>query len=133
MTFVLPMSFSDLLLLLPEILLTSWLCLLLIIDFSFPRLPNEQLAYFSIAGLVATLGCLAWFDITGITGTLFSNMFVLDRMALFFKMFIVGSTILIILASVDYIHRFKFFRGEYYFLTLMSSLGMMFMASANDL
>ena len=133
MTFVLPMSPSDLLLLLPEILLTSWLCLLLIIDFSFPRLPNEQLAYFSIAGLVATLGCLAWLDFTGVTGTLFSNMFALDRMALFFKMFIVGSTILVILASIDYIHRFKFFRGEYYFLTLMSALGMMFMASANDL
>jgi NADH-quinone oxidoreductase subunit N len=133
MTFVLPMSPSDLLLLLPEILLTSWLCLLLIIDFSFPRLPNEQLAYFSIAGLVATLGCLAWFDYTGVTGTLFSNMFALDRMALFFKMFIVGSTILVILASIDYIHRFKFFRGEYYFLTLLSALGMMFMASANDL
>ena len=133
MTFVLPMSPSDLLLLLPEILLTSWLCLLLIIDFSFPRLPNEQLAYFSIAGVVATLGCLAWFDYTGVTGTLFSNMFALDRMALFFKMFIVGSTILVILASIDYIHRFKFFRGEYYFLTMMSALGMMFMASANDL
>jgi NADH-quinone oxidoreductase subunit N len=133
MTFVLPMSSSDLLLLLPEILLTSWLCLILIVDFSFPRLPNEQLAYFSIVGLVATLGCLAWFDYTGVTGTLFSNMFALDRMALFFKMFIVGSTILVILASIDYIHRFKFFRGEYYFLTVMSALGMMFMASANDL
>ncbi len=133
MTFALTMSPSDLLLLLPEILLTSWFCLILIIDFSFPRLPNEQLAYFSIAGLVATLGCLAWFDITGITGTLFANMFVLDRMALFFKMFIVGSTILVILASIDYIHRFKFFRGEYYFLIVMSALGMMFMASANDL
>jgi NADH-quinone oxidoreductase subunit N len=133
MTFVLPMSTSDLLLLLPEILLTSWLCLILIVDFSFPRLHNEQLAYFSIAGLVATLGCLVWFDIAGVTGTLFANMFALDRMALFFKMFIVGATILVILASVDYIHRFKFFRGEYYFLVVMSALGMMFMASANDL
>ena len=132
MTFALTMSPSDLLLLLPEILLTSWLCLILIIDFSFPRLPNEQLAYFTVAGLVATLGCLAWFDITGITGTLFTNMFALDRMALFFKMFIVGSTILVILASIDYIHRFKFFRGEYYFLIVMSALGMMFMASANS-
>lgn len=133
MTFVLPMSFPDLLLLLPEIILTFWLCLILIIDFSFPRLPNEQLAYLSIAGLVATLGCLVWFDVAGITGTLFANMFALDRMALFFKMFIVGSTILVILASVDYMHRFKFFRGEYYFLVVMSALGMMFMASANDL
>jgi NADH-quinone oxidoreductase subunit N len=133
MIFSLPMSPSDLLLFVPEILLTVWLCLILILDFSFPRLANEQLAYFSIAGLVGTLGCLAWFDIDGITGSLFGNMFVLDRMALFFKMLIVGSTILVILASIDYIHRIKLFRGEYYFLIVMSALGMMFMASANDL
>ena len=44
MTFSLTMSSSDLLLLLPEIILTCWLCLVLIVDFSFPRLPKEQLA-----------------------------------------------------------------------------------------
>jgi NADH-quinone oxidoreductase subunit N len=60
-------------------------------------------------------------------------MFVLDRMAIFFKIFIVTTTILVILASVDYVKRFKFFKGEYYFLVLMSALGMMFMSSANDL
>ena len=133
MNFSLTMSPSDLLLLLPEIILTAWLCLILIVDFSFPRLPNEQLAYLSIAGLGATLGCLVWFNIGDVTGALFANMFVLDRMALFFKIFIVGSTMLVILASIDYVHRFKFFRGEYYFLIVMSALGMMFMASANDL
>ena len=133
MTFSLTMSSSDLLLLLPEIFLTCWLCVLLIVDFSFPLLPKENLAYLSVAGLVATLGCLAWFDFAGISGTLFSNMFVVDRMALFFKIFIVSATILVILASIEFIHRFTFFRGEYYFLVVMSALGMMFMASANDL
>ena len=43
------------------------------------------------------------------------------------------ATILVILASIEFIHRFTFFRGEYYFLVVMSALGMMFMASANDL
>jgi NADH-quinone oxidoreductase subunit N len=90
MTFSLTMSSSDLLLLLPEIFLTCWLCVLLIADFSFQRLPKENLAYLSVGGLVATLGCLAWFDFAGISGTLFSNMFVVDRMALFFKIFIVS-------------------------------------------
>ena len=133
MTFALTMTSSDLLLLLPELLLTCWLCLVLIVDFSFPRLPKEQLAYLSMVGLAATLGSLIWLDVAGVTGSLFAHMFVVDRMALFFKMFIVGSTILVILASMDYVHRFKFFRGEYYFLVVMSALGMMFMASANDL
>lgn len=133
MTFSLTMSPTDLLLLLPEMLLTFWICLVLVVDFSFPRLPKEQLAYLSIAGLAITLGCLVWFDVTGITGTLFANMFVVDRMALFFKMLIVVATMLVILASIEFVHRFSFFRGEYYFLVVMSALGMMFMASANDL
>lgn len=133
MNFELNMTIGDLLLLLPEIVLTLWLCLVLIVDFAFPRLPKEQLAYLSVVGLVVTLGCLAWFDLTQISGALFGNMFVLDRMAIFFKMFIVGASILVILASIEYVHRFAFFRGEYYFLIVMSALGMMFMASANDL
>lgn len=133
MTFSLTMSSSDLLLLLPEILLTCWLCLVLIIDFSFPKLPKEQLAYLSVAGLVGTLGCLIWFNASGISGTLFGDMFVVDRMALFFKIFVVASTILVVMASIEFVQRFTFFRGEYYFLVVMSALGMMFMASANDL
>jgi NADH-quinone oxidoreductase subunit N len=133
MTFDLTMSLADLLLLLPEILVTCWLCVVLIVDFAFPRLPKEQVAFLSVAGLVITLGCLAWFDLNHVTGALFGNMFVLDRVAIFFKMFIVGATILVILASVQYVNRFTFFRGEYYFLVVMSALGMMFMASANDL
>lgn len=133
MNFELSLSLSDLLLLVPEIILTCWLCVVLIVDFSFPRLPKEQLAYLSVVGLIITLGALAWLDINQISGALFGNMFVLDRMALFFKMFIVGATILVVLASIEYVHRFTFFRGEYYFLVVMSALGMMFMASANDL
>lgn len=133
MTFTLTLSFADLLLLLPEIVLTFWLCVVVIVDFSVPRLPKEQLAILSITGLLATLGCLVWFDVTHVSGALFGNMFVLDRMAIFFKIFIVGSTALVILASIQYVERFRFFRGEYYVLVVMSALGMMFMSSANDL
>ena len=50
-------------------------------------------------------------------------MFVLDRMAIFFKVLIVGATILVILASIEYVDRFTLFRGEYYFLVLMAALG----------
>jgi NADH-quinone oxidoreductase subunit N len=133
MTFTLTMSLADLLLLLPEIILTCWLCVVLIADFAFPRLSKDQLAFLSVAGLLSTLGCLVWFDVDHISGALFGNMFVLDRMAIFFKIFIVGSTALVILVSVQYVDRFAFFRGEYYVLVVMSALGMMFMASANDL
>src|SRR5213594_1946737 len=133
MTFTLTLSGADLLLLLPEMLLTVWLCVVLTVDFAMPRLPKDRLAYLSVAGLAGVLANLVWFDRAGIGGTLFAYMFVVDRLALFFKIFVVGATILVILASVDYVRRFRFFKGEYYFLVLMSALGMMFMASANDL
>ena len=133
MIFKLSLSGSDLLLLLPEMLLTLWLCLVLIVDFTWPRLQKKQLAYLSAAGLGLVLVNLFWFDAAGVTGALFNNMFVLDRMAIFFKVIVVGATLLVVLASVDYVQRFRFFKGEYYFLVLMSALGMMFMASANDL
>jgi len=132
-TFNLSISGSDLLLLLPESLLTLWLCLVLIVDFAWPRVPKRQLAYLSAAGLGLVMVTLFWFDATAVSGALFHNMFVLDRLAIFFKIVIVGSTALVVLASVDYVQRFRFFKGEYYFLVLMSALGMMFMASANDL
>ncbi|MEP6887467.1 MAG: NADH-quinone oxidoreductase subunit N [Nitrospirales bacterium] len=133
MTFTLNLTGSDLLLMLPEIILTLWLCGVLIVDFAMPKLPKEQLAYLSVCGLAIVLANLVWFDVKGVSGTLFTNMFVLDRMALFFKILVVGATMLVILASRDYVQRFRFFKGEYYFLVLMSALGMMFMASANDL
>ncbi|MBV6469030.1 NADH-quinone oxidoreductase subunit N [Nitrospirales bacterium NOB] len=133
MTFALTFSASDLLYLLPELFLTLWLCVVLAVDFSLKRIVQEQLAYLSVLGLAVALGILAWFDASGITGTLFGKMFVLDRLAIFFKMMILLATILVILLSVDYVHRFSFFRGEYYVLVTMSALGMMFMSSANDL
>lgn len=133
MTFTLNVTGSDLILMLPEMILTLWLCGVLIVDFVMPKLPKEQLAYLSVCGLAIVLANLVWFDMKGVSGALFSNMFVLDRMALFFKILVVGATMLVILASKDYVQRFRFFKGEYYFLVLMSALGMMFMASANDL
>jgi NADH-quinone oxidoreductase subunit N len=133
MTFNLTMPLSDLVLLLPELFLTLWLCVVLAIDFSLPRCSKRDLASLSVLGMGAVLAVLVWFDRAGVTGTLFNRMFVVDRMAIFFKIFVVVATMLVILASMDYVKRFRFFKGEYYFLVLMSALGMMFMASANDL
>ena len=133
MTFNLALSASDLLLLLPEILLTLWLCVILSIDFSMRNVQHQTLAYLSIGGVIVTMFTLIWFDQVGITGALFKDMFVLDRLAIFFKIFILIATALVLFISIDYVKSFRVFKGEYYFLVVMSALGMMFMASASDL
>jgi len=133
MQFNLSLSAADLLLLLPEIFLTIWLCVILALDFSLKRITHQQLGNLSIAGLGITALMLLVFDQNGTTGALFKNMYVLDHLAIFFKILIVGATALVLFISIDYVREFRFFKGEYYFMVLMSALGMMFMASSNDL
>ncbi|HSG05953.1 MAG TPA: NADH-quinone oxidoreductase subunit N, partial [Nitrospiria bacterium] len=99
----------------------------------FPRISKTTLAYLSILGMGGIFVMLVQYFIDGRTGTLFNEMFVLDPMAIFFKAFILGTTILVFLSSIDYLKRVPTFRGEYYFLGLMAALGMMLMSSANDM
>ncbi len=117
----------------PELWMTLLTCLVLAIDFLFPKVKKNTLAYGAIAGMAAVAIQLALFFISGKSGLLFNGMFVLDPLAIFFKIFVLFSTILIVLSSLNYVNTLPFYRGEYYFLLLFSALGMMFMASANDL
>ena len=133
MSFDLNLSLNDLLLMLPELWVTLWICVVLCVNFMMPRVTTKTIALLSVAGLAAALGCLLWYYHDGVSGVLFKGMFVLDRLALFFKIFVVGAAVLVTLASIDFVGRFRFFKAEYYFLVMMAALGMMFMASANDL
>ena len=83
MKFTLTLSGADLLLLLPEIILTTWLCVVLAVDSVWPQLRKDRLAYLSVGGLAVVLVTLFWFDLAGISGTLFKHMFVVDRLAIF--------------------------------------------------
>ena len=133
MTFDLTLSGSDLLLLAPEMFLTIWLCVVLAVDCTRRTIDHRTLAYLSVGGVVAALVMLIGFDVADVRGALFKDTFVLDGVAIFFKIFVLVATALVLLCSVDYVQSFKFFRGEYYCLIMMSALGMMFMASAQDL
>jgi NADH-quinone oxidoreductase subunit N len=133
MEFNLAFAFSDLWLLLPELLLTALIGVVLVVDFTFPKVSKNALAWTTVVGLCGVLASLAWMWGNNVQGALFRNTFVLDPFAVFFKIIVVLATILIVLASLDYIKRIVLFRGEYYLMVLLSALGMLFMASANDL
>ncbi len=120
----------DLTLLAPELWMTLLCCVVLAIDLIWPRFSKRGLGYLSIAGL-CPVG-LMLIGIADARGTLFGGMFILDPLAVFFKLFIVVATILPLLASLDAVDTYPNFRGEYYFFILFTALGMMFMASAND-
>ena len=133
MTFDLNLTVSDLLLVLPEVWVTLWICVVLCVDFLRPRTSQRTIAGLSVAGMGVALVFLLGYYVEGTSGVLFKGMFVLDRLALFFKILVIGTSLLVLLSSIDYVGRFSFFKSEYYFLVMMAALGMMFMASANDL
>ncbi|HXC62283.1 MAG TPA: NADH-quinone oxidoreductase subunit N, partial [Nitrospiria bacterium] len=133
MEFTLSLTAQDMALLLPEFFMTVLLTVVLFLDFIFPRMNKNILAYLSIAGMIGMIALLVGYFIDGTTGTLFKQMYVLDPLAIAFKIFILFATVLVFLASIQYLKKIPAFKGEYYFLILLSALGMMLMASANDL
>jgi len=133
MEFTLTFTAQDMALLLPEFLMTLLFTTVLFLDFLFPRMNKNILAYLSIIGMTGIMALLLGYFVTGTAGTLFKQMYVLDPLAIVFKVFVLFATILVFLASIHYLKKVPAFKGEYYFLILLSALGMMLMASANDL
>ena len=71
MTFDLQLSFSDLLLMLPELWVTLWICVVLCVDFLMPRLSQRTIAALSVGGMAVALLVLLGFYAAGTHGMLF--------------------------------------------------------------
>jgi NADH-quinone oxidoreductase subunit N len=124
----------DLHLFVPEIILAAAAVLVILVDL-FVR-QKSLLRGISLIGLAAAgiYAVVIWKGMDDeIPVLLFNNMLSVDHFALFFKMLLAGIAILVILASADYIGKFKRFQGEYYALILLSALGMMLMAATTNL
>ena len=114
---------------LPEITLLVFAVAVILLDLFIAR--KGVLAVVSIIGiLVSGLFSVSFWDLNR---SFFNNMLAVDSFAVFFKFLFLGVALLLILASKDYVGKFKRFQGEYYALILIATLGMMFMAAAADL
>lgn len=65
--------------------------------------------------------------------TLFSNMMVLDGLAIFFKIVGLISTFLVALMSIDYFRKIQLHRGEYYSLLVFAALAITTLAASTDI
>ena len=121
--------------LLPMLVLAATAVLVIVLDLLPPRERKDHLGFVSALGVVLTLIMTYWMTFSLGGGELrgFRGMVVLDPYALFFNVVIGYATGLVILLSMDYIRREGQEAGEFYILILLSSLGMMLMASAGDL
>ena len=99
--------------------------------------PNDTrptaLAATAVTGSVVAAGVAGWLLAVGEGSvTTFDGALVVDGMALFFQSVFAFVTILVVIASYDYI-RDRQYQAEYYALVLFAATGMSLMAAANSL
>lgn len=115
---------------LPEILLTGLAISVLIFDFFLPKEKKQILGYIGIIGLFALLP-VVWTTQNAVPA--FGETVISDTLSSFFDTIFIIAGILTLIISIDYSKKGTIHKGEYYFITLIAILGMMVMASSNDL
>ena len=122
----------DLYLIAPEIVITVFGFLVLMVDVFSPK--KERKGYLGVISLIGIL--IAFFYTLPLMGSVtygFGGMFTSDGYALFFKITFMMIAFLTVLISMGYARREGIDFGEYYALILFATLGMMLMAAGTHL
>src|SRR5512139_1191941 len=120
----------DLYLIAPEIIITAFGFLVLLLDVFLPK--GERKGYLGVISLVGIFFAFlyTWPQIGSVKSG-FEGMFISDGYALFFKITFLIIAFLTVLISIGYTYREMIEFGEYYALILFATLGMMLMAAGS--
>jgi NADH-quinone oxidoreductase subunit N len=124
-------SSSDFYYILPELVITAGSLLVLIADVMLPRGQRAALGWVTLAVLAATALSLVPFASTRVEVA--HGLIAVDQFALFFKIVFLLAAAITVLMSMRYLAIEGASPGEYYFLILCATLGMMIMAGGIDL
>jgi len=124
-------SLSDFYYILPELVLTGGALLVLVADVLLPRRSGTALAWITLLVIGATTASLVPFAHTHVEVA--HGLIAVDQFALFFKVVFLIAAAMTVLMSVRYLEIEGASPGEYYFLILCATLGMMIMAGGIDL
>lgn len=114
----------------PEIFLFCWALVVITFDLVTRRRSGSAVGYLSLTGLAITGLILSQ---TGY-GSAFGSMFFSDPAAVFFKILFLGAAFMAIGSSFGITtQKIVNHRGEFYGLILLSTVGMMFLASSREL
>lgn len=117
----------------PEIALTAALLLTVLADATGARFRNALVRLLTLAGLAASLGLCV--SLRGFSGEIWSGMLVVDPLGVFFKVILIGASLLVVLAFTFRNSRELrgLGQGEFHALLLAVTLSNLLMAAANDL
>jgi NADH-quinone oxidoreductase subunit N len=129
----------DLLKMLPELVLFGWALAVFTIDLATRRRSGMVLGVVALVGLGVTGLLMLLLHAAGsgegaYMGRGFGNMFVNDSLSVFFKVVFLGAAFLTIASSFGIVkQKIVNHRGEFFGLILLSTVGMMFLCSSNEL
>ena len=118
--------------LMPELVIVLTFVIVMVFDL-FKSIRKSILAWVTIIGCAIALWTSVEMLHAGVNGSQFNGMLAVDRFSMFFNIIFLVSTILVSLISINYLDRGDKRQGEYYVLILLATLGMMLMASGNEL
>ena len=116
----------------PEIILTLTAIAVVLLD--LVARDKRILAWLSIAGVVVAGAAAVWLWTSDASGSSYSGVVITDLFGTFFKLVVLGGTLLALLFSPAYVdRRLSRFHGEYYGLLLLATVGMMLLVSMGEL
>ncbi len=124
---------ADFYYLMPELVLTTGALALLVLDVLVTRRQDRMLAWFTTGVIGAAALALLVIDAEGVNVTVARGLVAVDGFAFFFKAIFLLAAGITVAMSPRYLGIEEVRPGEYYFLVLCATLGMMFMAGGVDL
>ncbi|MCJ7547212.1 MAG: NADH-quinone oxidoreductase subunit N [Deltaproteobacteria bacterium] len=121
----------DLLVIAPEMVLTGFALVILLMGVFIRTEQRGFLGYTALVGVLAALVSLYWG--IGKEVSAFGNMVRIDPLSFYFKAMIAIICLLTVLVSLGYAKQEGIGFGEYYVLVLFATVGMMLMVSAVNL
>src|ERR1044071_737846 len=128
------MSWSDLVLLLPELVIAIGASALLLAPVTGMKGRDESAKWmmiFILAVTAATVVACSWAvaDPSYKVGRALNAMFALDAFSIFFKLLFIATIAMVVLLSDDFLRESRYSAWEYYSLLGFALCGMMFMVS----
>jgi NADH-quinone oxidoreductase subunit N len=115
----------------PELVLTGTILVVIVLDAFLPRERKWMAMPVALLGVLGSLA--ATLTLLNAHRSFFGGMFVVDPFAVLFKVFFLGSAVVVLGLSLRYFQDGRYYQGEYYSLLLAAFLGCLTMASSRDL
>lgn len=124
---------QDLAAIAPQLILSAFGMIVLILDAIWPRMSKRLLANLAVLGLIIA-GVVQWFNWPkGAVRPVMQDMAIADGYTAFFTMVMIVGSALSIWLSVNYLEREGGNHGEYYALILFTTVGGLIMAASINL